>query len=62
VTIVICLALIYIYAPQLGDAVPQAKPALASYVSMIDTWRLWLDEKVSSMLTWLDAAAASSTR
>lgn len=62
VTIVICLALIYIYAPQLGDAVPQAKPALASYVSMIDAWRLWLDEKVSSMLTWLDAAAASSTR
>lgn len=61
-TIVICLALIYVYAPQLAEAIPQAKPALASYVSIIDAWRVWLDEKVASLLTWLDAAAVSSAR
>lgn len=60
VALVAILALIYSYAPQLADAVPALEPALTGYVSMIDSWRVWLDTQISSLLSWLDAAAATS--
>jgi predicted Zn finger-like uncharacterized protein len=58
--LVAMLALLYAYAPQLAEAVPQAEPWLSGYVATIDGWRLWLDDEVSALLTWLDAAAESS--
>ncbi len=62
IALVAILALLYTYAPQLAEAVPQAEPALASYVAMVDSWRVWLDRQVSALLTWLDAAAVSSSQ
>ena len=61
VALVAVMALVYTYAGQIAASFPAAEPALAGYVSMIDGWRLWMDEKVSSLLTWLDAAAVSSS-
>ena len=61
VALVAVMALVYAYAGQIAASFPAAEPALAGYVSMIDGWRLWMDEKVSSLLTWLDAAAVSSS-
>ncbi len=54
------LALAYVFAPQVVDAIPQAEGFMASYVATVDTWRAWLDTQISALLTWLDAAAQSS--
>ncbi|WP_299831734.1 zinc-ribbon domain-containing protein [uncultured Roseobacter sp.] len=54
------LALLYVFAPQLAEAVPQADPWLSAYVGIVDQWRMWLDTKVEAVLGWLDATAASS--
>lgn len=62
IALVSILTLLYTYAPQLSEAFPQAEAPLASYTNMVDGWRAWLDGKVSSLLTWLDAAAASSVQ
>lgn len=60
IALVALLALLYSYAPRLAEAIPSLEPWLMGYVAMIDGWRIWLDEQVSSLLTWLDAAAESS--
>lgn len=56
------LALVYVFAPELAKAVPQADPWLSAYVGMVDQWRMWLDGKAEDVLGWLDAAAASSSQ
>lgn len=58
VALVAILALLYSFAPQIAEAVPQMQSALDTYVAMIDTWRDWLDAQVTSMLSWLDETAA----
>lgn len=60
VALVSVLAVTYSFAPQFAEAVPQLEGPLNTYVAMIDTWRAWLDEHVTEMLSWLDEAAASS--
>ena len=60
VALVSVLALAYSFAPQIANAVPQLESAMTTYVIMIDTWRDWLDAQVTSMLSWLDAAATST--
>lgn len=62
VALVAVMALVYSYAPQIAASLPAAEPALAGYVTMIDGWRVWINERVSSILTWLDAAAVSSSQ
>lgn len=62
VALVAVMALVYSYAPQIAQTVPSAEPALAGYVAMIDGWRIWMDDQISSLLTWLDAAAVSSAQ
>lgn len=54
------LALIYIYAPQIAQAVPQADPYLTAYVTWVDGLRVWLDGRVQSLLSWLSAMADRS--
>lgn len=44
----VLLALVYINAPKISNAVPQAEPVLSSYVSMVDQARLWLDAQLSA--------------
>ena len=54
------LAAVYIYAPQIAQAVPQADPYLSSYVAWVDQMRLWLDGHVQNLLRWLDTMASRS--
>lgn len=52
--------LIYIFAPQIAEAVPQADPLLSNYVSWVDGLRSGLDTRLQSVLKWLDDTAAAS--
>ncbi len=54
------LSLIYVYAPQIAQSLPQADPYLSSYVAMIDDARLWLDGQLQDLLVWLDTVATQS--
>ncbi|WP_298837698.1 zinc-ribbon domain-containing protein [uncultured Roseobacter sp.] len=62
IAIVALMALVYVYAPQIAEAVPQLADALQTYVAMIDSWRTWLDTKLEATLSWLDAVAVSSSQ
>ena len=53
-------ALVYVFAPQIAAAVPQADPWLSNYVSWVDGLRTSLDTSVQKVLEWLDAQAAAS--
>ncbi len=60
VALVSLLAVTYSFAPAIVDAVPQLESFMNGYVNMVNSWRMWLDARVSDMLSWLDAAAVSS--
>jgi len=53
-------ALVYIYAPQIAQAVPQVDPYLSAYVGWVDQMRSWLDGQVQNLLRWLDTVASQS--
>lgn len=55
------LTLIYILAPEIANALPQAEPGITAYVEMVDGWRAWLDGQFEGLLTWLDTAASSGS-
>lgn len=55
------LALIYVFAPQIAQNVPQADPYLSSYVAWVDQMRMALDTQIKTLLTWLDSMAAQSS-
>ena len=57
VALIAILALIYAFAPEISQAVPQLDPALNSYVVWVDQLRIALDGQVQSLLSWLDDAA-----
>jgi hypothetical protein len=42
--------LLYVFAPQLAEALPALQPALASYVEMVNGLRLWLAQTVGGLL------------
>ncbi|SFS97441.1 MJ0042 family finger-like domain-containing protein [Sulfitobacter marinus] len=54
------LLLIYIFAAQISEAVPQLQPFLSSYVATINQARVSLDNSVQSVLQWLEAKASQS--
>lgn len=54
------LALIYVFAPQIAQAVPAVDPLLNSYVTWVDQIRLGLNNQVSALLAWLDDVASQS--
>jgi predicted Zn finger-like uncharacterized protein len=58
--VVACLVLVYVFAPQLAKTVPQAEQALVTYVTVVDDWRVWLDDQLKAALVWLDESTASS--
>ena len=61
VLIAVVLALIYIFAAQISAAVPALGSVLDSYVAWIDQMRIGLDEKLQSLLNWLNDAATESS-
>lgn len=62
VALVAIVAVVYVNADIISEAVPQTAAALDVFVSMIDRWRGWLDGKVEGVLSWLDAVAVSSSQ
>ncbi len=54
VLLVAAAVAIYVSAPQISAAVPQAAPALESYVTTVDNGRIWLDEQVTALMMRLD--------
>jgi len=52
--------LLYVFAPQIAEALPPVDPWLSAYVQWVDVTRVWLDGKLQTVLVWLDAKAAAS--
>lgn len=44
------LVALYVFAPQISDAVPSLADAMDNYVVAVDTARIWLDIKVQALL------------
>ncbi len=44
------LALVYVNAPQIAKTMPQADPAVSSFVALVDQGRIWLDAQVKSVM------------
>lgn len=59
ILLAVVLGAIYVTAPQIAQSVPQADPYLSDYVALVDSGRAWLDEQVTSLLTWLDTVASA---
>ena len=49
---------LYVFAPQVADALPQLQAPLDTYVSMIDTVRTWLNAQVASLMEMVTGGAA----
>ncbi|MEP5728451.1 MAG: zinc-ribbon domain-containing protein [Sulfitobacter sp.] len=60
VILAIVLALVYLFAPQIAEAVPAVDPVLNAYVAWVDQMRLIFDGQIRDMLSWLDKQAAGS--
>ena len=54
-------ALVYVYAPQIAQSLPQADPYLSAYVAWVDGLRVALDRQVTTAVEWLDGVASSGT-
>lgn len=59
--LVLIAALIYVFAPQIIENVPQAKGPLDIYVAQIDTLRVWLDDQLRAAMTLLDSIFAPTS-
>ena len=49
-------AALYWNAPQIGEAIPQLKGALDSYVALVDQLRVWLNTQVALVLEMINGA------
>lgn len=46
----VILALLYVNAPKISAAIPQADPMIGAYVALVDQARLWLDNRANAVL------------
>ncbi|WP_439121706.1 zinc-ribbon domain-containing protein [Marivita sp.] len=53
-------AALYVYAPQLAEAVPQLKAPLEIYVTMVDQLRSWLDGQVTTVMQMINGTPAEA--
>lgn len=51
---------LYAYAPQIVQKLPQAQPALETYVAKVDATRIWLDGQVTHLLVALDGMSSEA--
>lgn len=47
---------LYVYAPQVGDTVPQLKAPMDTYVALVDQLRAWLDTQVAPLVDMINGA------
>lgn len=50
------LTAIYVFRVEITAAVPQVKPTMDSYVALVESGRLWLNDQMKSIVDWLDSA------
>ena len=62
VVLALILVAIYLFAPQIAQAVPQTDPYLSAYVAQVDVARVWLDGQVTNVRQLRDAAAVQSEK
>lgn len=53
-------AVLYVYAPQISDALPQLQAPLETYVGFINQMRSWLDAQVATVMQMIGAPAAEA--
>ena len=51
-------AALYVYAPEVGEAVPQLKAPMESFVIMVDQLRAWLDAQIAMLMGMINGAPA----
>ncbi|MCH2095370.1 MAG: zinc-ribbon domain-containing protein [Rhodobacteraceae bacterium] len=54
VSLAVLAVLLYLFAPQIGGAIPETAELLERYVLNVDKGRVWLDVQVDQGLLWLD--------
>jgi hypothetical protein len=54
-------AALYLYAPQVGETVPQLKAPIEAYVTLVDQLRAWLDQQVAMLMGLISGAPADAT-
>ncbi len=50
IAVAVAAVAVYVYAPPIADRVPSVRPVLFSYVSTVDTARVWLDGWVTGTI------------
>ena len=60
IAVAVAAVAVYVYAPLIADRVPAARPVLFSYVSQVDTLRLWLDGWVTGTIQSLTDVMSSA--
>lgn len=53
------LAIVYVFAAQLAEGIPELAPALERYVVLVDTARLWLAEALAAFASWAMVQASA---
>lgn len=59
VAVMAILLALYLFAPQIAQAVPQTDPWLTNYVTRADAVRSWLNTALLGALEWLEHTAAA---
>ena len=49
IVLAITACLVYVFAPKISDAMPQAGPALDAYVAKVDQGRFWLNDRLTAL-------------
>ena len=53
-------AALYVYAPQIGESVPQLKAPLESYAATVDQVRAWLDGQIAALMGTITGTPAEA--
>jgi len=60
ILLAVVLIALYVFAPQLAEALPPVAPALEAYVDAVNAARLWLDGQMRHLMEMLDGIASES--
>ncbi|RKF16031.1 hypothetical protein D6850_00185 [Roseovarius spongiae] len=60
VALAVILLLLYVFAPQIGRAVPALSDVMNEYVIVVNDGRRWLDGQAAALMLWLDGMASSA--
>ncbi len=61
VLLAVIAALVYVFAPQIGDAVPALADPLDAYVVQVNEWRLWLDATLQDLMAGMEYGPDAAT-